>query len=120
MKKTIVLNAKKMEYVDADWGGLTWFANRKLGNSEEMTIGKCVIKTGKSNPKHTHPNCSEVLVVMKGKIEHMIGKDESALMQEGDAISIPAGVSHYAVNTGNEEAVLYIAFSSADRQTKGE
>lgn len=36
-----------------------------------MTAGKCVLKPGAENPLHKHPNCSEVLVVLQGIIEHV-------------------------------------------------
>jgi quercetin dioxygenase-like cupin family protein len=41
-------------------------------------------------------------------------------MGEGDVVTIPPNVWHRATNLGDEDAVLYIAFSSADRQTVGE
>ena len=103
-----------------EWGELTWFANRETGNSTEMTVGRCTLKPGQGNPRHYHPNCSEILVVIKGRISHTSGPDEETEMAEGDAVTIPANVWHCAKNIGTEEAVLFIAFSSADRQTIGE
>ena len=41
-------------------------------------------------------------------------------MNPGDTISIPAGVIHNATNIGDEEAIMVISFSSADRHTIGE
>ena len=46
MNKTILLKAKDAEKIEGQWGNLTWYASRKLGNSTEMTVGKCVIKPG--------------------------------------------------------------------------
>lgn len=103
-----------------EWGELTWFANRPLGNSTELTVGRCILKPGQGNPRHYHPNCSEILVVIKGRISHTSGKDRETEMGEGDAVTIPANVWHCARNIGSEEAVLFITFSSADRQTIGE
>lgn len=103
-----------------DWGALTWFASGPLGNSDDMTVGRCVLKPGCSNPRHFHPNCSEVLVVIKGRIEHTSAGGGVAVMNEGDVVNIPANVRHCARNIGDTEAVLFIAFSSAHRQTVGE
>jgi len=103
-----------------DWGELTWFASRELGNSEDMTAGRCILKPGAGNPKHYHPNCSEILVVIKGRISHTSGENQNTEMGEGDTVTIPANIWHSAQNIGPEEAVLFIAFSSADRQTIGE
>jgi len=103
-----------------DWGNLTWFAGRSLGNSTEMTIGRCLLKPGQGNPRHYHPNCSEILVVLQGRIEHTGPDGQKVEMGEGDTVTIPANIWHHATNIGETEAILFIAFSSADRQTVGE
>ena len=75
-----------------------------------------MIRPGRENPRHYHPNCDEILYVAEGTIEHTSG-DDAFPMNAGDAISIPAGVTHNARNVGQADAVLMIAFSSADRET---
>jgi mannose-6-phosphate isomerase-like protein (cupin superfamily) len=85
----------------------------------EDRFGEAVIKPGQENPRHFHLNCDEVLHVLKGHILHTMG-DKSVEMNEGDTVSIPAGVHHNAKNIGTENAVLAISFSSADRQAVGE
>lgn len=102
-----------------EWGRLVWMVSRALGNSEEMTVGKCFIDPGQANPRHYHPNCDEVLHVLSGTILHTLG-DEEFEMSEGDTISIPRNTLHNAANIGDDEAVLMISFSSADRQVVGE
>jgi len=103
-----------------DWGELHWFASGQIGNSESMTIGKCIIRPGRENPRHQHPNCEEVLHVLSGNISHSIGEDQAFEMRPGDTIAVPVGVMHNARNIGKEDAVLMIAFSSPVRETKGE
>ena len=103
-----------------EWGTLTWYANRELGNSEAITVGRCVLKPGQANPRHYHPNCSEILVVFKGRIQHTNERGDETELNEGDTVTIPANVWHRARNIGDEEAILHIAFSSADRQTVAE
>lgn len=115
-----IISKSRTETIPFDWGSLTWFASRPLGNSEDMTIGRCILKPGQSNPRHYHPNCSEVLVVMKGRIRHTDATGAETEMKEGDVVNIPANIWHRATNTGNEDAELFIAFSSADRETVGE
>ncbi len=99
-----------------EWGTLTWHYSRELGNSETMTAGKCVLNPGCSNPRHYHPNCDEVLRVEQGKIRHTYG-DESFELKEGEMIQIPQDIRHNATNIGTIEAVMFICFSSADRET---
>lgn len=119
-KSIIILPQKQAETTRFAWGHLTWFAGAGPGNSEDMTIGRCVLSPGESNPRHYHPNCSEVLVVMKGRILHTDGEGGETEMNEGDTVTILPRVWHRATNVGNEEAVLFIAFSSANRETVGE
>ena len=102
--------------VAAPWGELTWLASAALGNSDEMTVGRCLIKAGQQNPIHSHPNCEEVLVLLQGRIAHTIENGEQIEMAPGDTITIPAGLPHCARNLGDEDAVMMIAFSSAQRQ----
>lgn len=120
MEGAKVLRAGEAEAAEFDWGKLFWYASGKLGNSEHMTFGKCVIKPGCENPGHRHPNCEEVLHVLSGRILHHVEGSEPFEMGPGDTIALPADLSHYARNTGGEDAVLMIAFSSPDRQALGE
>jgi quercetin dioxygenase-like cupin family protein len=120
MNNPTISPASDAKIVEADWGQLTWYAGAQLKNSEGLTVGKCVIKPGFSNPKHLHPNCEEVLVVLQGKISHTIGAGTEAVLNVGDTITIPQGFLHQARNIGNIDAVLYIAFSSANREVRGE
>ena len=120
MQKATILKADECEVLTTEWGTLTWFASAKLQNSREMTVGRCIIKPGCENPLHSHPNCSEILVVAHGTIMHTIEDGEEVEMKPGDTITLPPNLLHKARNASDEEAVLFIAFSSADRQTVGE
>lgn len=119
-QKIQIVAREKTETIPFAWGRLTWFASQPLGNSDDMTVGRCVLNPGQSNPRHYHPNCSEILVVMKGNIQHTDGRGGDTRMNEGDTVTIPANVWHRATNVGAGEAELFIAFSSASRETVGE
>jgi quercetin dioxygenase-like cupin family protein len=106
--------------MQADWGDLTWWASRSQGNSGTMTVGRCRLKPGQANPRHRHPNCGEVLVVMRGRIAHTAAGGGTVELGPGDSVSIPRGIPHQARNVGAEMAELFIAFDSADRETIGE
>jgi quercetin dioxygenase-like cupin family protein len=98
------------------WGRLEWFVSARIGNSETMTVGVCVLEPGAQNSRHFHPNCDEVLRVLKGRIVQT-WDDQEHEMGVGDVISIPSGVTHNARNIGRETAELAICFSSAYRET---
>ncbi|WP_394216450.1 cupin domain-containing protein [Brachybacterium vulturis] len=100
------------------WGRLEWYVSGAIGNSEKLTVGKCVLDPGQANGRHWHPTSDEVLTVLKGRIVHS-WDDEEFPMEEGDVISIPQGVVHNARNVGEGQAELSIVFSTAHRTTEG-
>lgn len=120
MDQTIVKKSGEALVQKFDWGQLTWFASRELGNSTDVTVGQCRIRPGQANPRHFHPNCSEVLVVLEGRISHSIENDGTVEMAVGDCITVPPHLRHQARNIGDGDAVLMVTFSSADRKTVGE
>jgi quercetin dioxygenase-like cupin family protein len=100
------------------WGRLEWYVSAAIGNSTTMTVGKCVLEPSRQNGRHYHPNCDEILTVLKGRILQS-WDDQSQVMEEGDVVSIPSGVWHSARNIGDEPAELAISFSNAYRETVG-
>jgi quercetin dioxygenase-like cupin family protein len=101
------------------WGRLEWMVSGGIGNSDTLTVGKCFIDPGQQNPPHSHPNCDEVLHVLRGTIEHRVG-DARLLMSAGDTISIPTGAVHNARNLGDATAEFVIIFSTPAREVVGE
>jgi len=112
--------SSQAQHQEFAWGDLTWFANRALGNTDEMTVGRCILKPSASNGRHYHPNCSEILVVIQGRIRHTIANDQEAELNEGDTVCVPPNIRHCATNVGETDAILFIAFSSADRKAVAE
>lgn len=98
------------------WGRLEWHANGALGNSDALTLGRCVLNPGCGNTPHVHPNCVEILRLDYGRIEHSLG-EEWFVMEPGDTISIPVGVPHGARNVGEGEASMTILYDTARRET---
>ncbi len=120
MAKAVVTRLADVKRHEAQWGHLEWYASGALGNSPDMTVGRCVIKPGQSNPRHSHPNCWEVLFVVRGTIRHTISGSEEAEMNPGDSIAVPPGLPHHARNVGKEPAELLISFSTGERKVIGE
>jgi mannose-6-phosphate isomerase-like protein (cupin superfamily) len=119
IREAIVTRRSQNKVEEQPWGRLTWYVSGALGNSETLTVGQALIRPGHENPRHYHPNCDEVLRVVRGRIRHTMG-DRTVEMSEGDTVSIPTGMPHNARNIGTEDAVLDISFSSADRKVVGE
>ncbi len=115
----VVLPRSDVKVEPQPWGSLEWYASRAIGNSAKVTIGQATISPGKQNPVHWHPNCDEVLHVVRGHIMHRVG-DKEYEMRAGDTVVIPEGILHNARNIGTEDAVLAVSFNSADRVAIGE
>ena len=103
----------------ASWGSLQWLASREIGNSQGLTVGRVVIRKGCANRRHRHDNCEEALYLLQGLLEHSIGEDK-VILQPGDVIVIPPGVSHHAVNIGEEDAEAVIAYNAGERHFEPE
>ena len=115
----MVLHAADRKVESQPWGELSFFVNRELKNSDTMTVLQATIRPGQQNPRHYHPDCDEVLVVVHGHIQHTMN-DVTVEMRAGDVVSIPMGAVHNAVNIGTEDAVLIASYNSADRVAVGE
>ena len=63
------------------------------------------------NPRHYHPNCEEVLHVLRGTIIHTMGDDEAEL-GPGDTVTIPANLIPNARTTGATAALLGAGWSA--------
>lgn len=100
--------------IDEDWGSLRWLAGQDIGNAQGMVVGRVIIKRGRSNPRHSHPNCEEMLYLLRGRLEHTVG-DETVITEAGDVIVVPAGVPHVARNIGHDDADMIVAYSAGVR-----
>ena len=116
----IVLPYPQAERLTFEWGELTWFANAALGNTREVTVGRCILNPGMGNPRHYHPNCEETLTVLQGRIRHTGPGGDPLEMNEGDTVTVPPQIWHRAENLGESPAVLLVVFNSALRETIGE
>jgi quercetin dioxygenase-like cupin family protein len=103
--------------VRADWGQLNWLVSDKAMPGAEQTLGVVTIYPGKRNPLHSHPNCEELLYVVSGRCEHLLGEEKCELAA-GNVIRIPRGIRHWARCTSAEPLVAVISFSSGVRLTE--
>lgn len=108
-----ILRATEAERITEDWGVIEWVASRKL-NGSDVTVGRVVIRPGRSNPRHAHHTCQEVLYLLSGTLDHTL-RDVVVRLEAGDTIVVPAGVVHNARNVGGGEAEMIVAYSSGER-----
>ena len=64
----------------AAFGSVHWASRQGDPEGAEMTVGVAVFDAGKSNPRHIHPNCEEVVFVLEG------GYDAQNVSNGGEAV----------------------------------
>ena len=119
MKKRVV-DLEQGDRHEFEWGSITWLHNEGFSGSEELTIGEVIIKAGCSNPMHTHGNCEEALYLLEGELDHTCGDEPSSILKPGSAICIQRGIPHNAKCISSNDARMVVAYSSANREMKGE
>jgi mannose-6-phosphate isomerase-like protein (cupin superfamily) len=87
----------------------------KIDHGSAQTFGVVQINPGQHNALHSHPNCEELLYVLSGTAEHVVG-NKRVTLRAGDLVRVPTGVAHQAFAKGNEPFRAVISYSSGDRQ----
>lgn len=111
----VVQHFDQEEEIKYPWGALRWLMSSKLDKHALQTFGVVEIKAGQHNALHMHPNCEELLYVLSGSCEHVIG-NKRVTLHPGDLIRVPIGVPHQAFVIGNEPLRAVISYSSPDRK----
>lgn len=112
--QVITADAAAARRIETDWGSLSWLAGSDVGNCPELTLGRVVIRRGRSNPRHCHRSCAEVLHLLRGKLEHSIGAG-MVVLSPGDTLTIPPGIFHDAASIGDEDAEMIVAYPTGCR-----
>ena len=118
MKKVAEVSVQRFDTVKEvkyPWGWIRWLMNSQLDSGAEQTFGIVEINPGKRNSLHKHPNCEELLYVVSGSCEKIVG-DKRMVLKAGDIVRIPVGVAHQAITLGNEPMRAVISYSSGNRQ----
>ncbi|KEH16191.1 germin family 3 protein [Medicago truncatula] len=73
------------------------------------------IGEGGSAPMHTHPDATELIILVQG--EFTVGfitptSVYSKVLKPGDLFVVPQGMLHFVLNTGKGVATAYVSFSS--------
>jgi quercetin dioxygenase-like cupin family protein len=84
----------------------------RAAGSDQLVVGRTVLRPGARHERHLHPNCDEFLVVMsgRGEIYTNTGREPS---KAGDVIFTPRGNWHGFDNTGDEDVLLLWGWSGA-------
>jgi len=100
----------------AETGGVTmaWLMEDAIEPGAGLSLARMSVDPGVTSQPHRHPNCTEAIHVLAGRVEQRRG-EQWVELTPGDTILIPAGATHQTRNVGDETAVLMIAYSSGAR-----
>jgi mannose-6-phosphate isomerase-like protein (cupin superfamily) len=96
------------------WGWLGFFSDEASTGIEGVTVGMARIAPGDENPLHVHDNCAEIMLLLAGSIEHVVGVDV-VYLSAGDVLIVPAGMPHHARNVGSDIAEMVVVYNSGRR-----
>jgi quercetin dioxygenase-like cupin family protein len=105
-------SVKEVKY---PWGWIRWMMNSELDPAASQTFGIVQINAGQRNPLHKHPNCEELLYVLSGSFENVVG-DKKVVLHAGDILRIPADTPHQGINNTHEPMRAVISYSLGTRQ----
>lgn len=118
IQKVMQLSVQKFDSVKEakyPWGWIRWVMNSELDPAASQTFGIVEIEPGQRNPLHKHPNCEELLYVLSGSLENIVG-GQRVVLHAGDILRIPADTPHQGINNSNQPMRAVIAYSSGTRQ----
>lgn len=97
-----------------DWGTMTWLIDDEIAPSPGISLAMMTVNPNSISPAHKHPDCTETIHLLSGKITQRRG-DEWIELEQGETIFIQAGLIHQTKTRGSEPARLMIAYSSGSR-----
>ena len=99
-----LIPAAAARQVPYNWGTLTFLADATGGTSPDVSMARVTIQASRRNMLHTHPNCDELLYLIRGRIRHLAGTQWMS-MEPGDTLRIarscPSGAGHQRRRRGN-------------------
>ena len=95
---------------DAESPGLELFdIVDAAGGSHNLKVGEVNVPPMTRVPRHIHTNSEEVIIVLEGEVEALVGSQRMAI-EPGHAVLAPAGVVHGFVNLSESPARLLYVF----------
>ena len=111
----VVQHFDKEEEVKYPFGMIRWLMSSKIDSGSAQTFGIVQINAHQHNALHSHPNSEEILYVLSGSCEHVVG-NKRVTLHPGDLIRVPVGVPHQAFVIGNEPLRAVISYNTGDRE----
>ncbi len=96
------------------WGWLNFVSELETTGVDGVTVGIVRIDADSENPLHIHGNCSEIILLLGGSVEHVVGSEVVGLTA-GDMLIVPPGMAHKARSVGPGPAEMIVVYNSGQR-----
>ncbi|MBA3609203.1 MAG: cupin domain-containing protein [Verrucomicrobiota bacterium] len=85
---------------------------RILDTTERSQSGLLTLEPGESSSEKpsVHKDSDQTLVLLAGELKAEIG-DEKAVLEDGDAVLVPAKTPHRFINTGKSRATTFSVYA---------
>jgi len=93
---------------------IRWLMEDAITEDAGLSLARMTVDPDFTSEAHRHPNCTETIHVLSGRVEQRRG-DDWIEMGDGDTILIREGEIHQTRNIGTETADLMLAYSSGSR-----
>jgi quercetin dioxygenase-like cupin family protein len=103
------INSKDVESVEIEPDVFVRIMVDRSKGSQGIALVRGLMRPGGHLPPHTH-DVEEALTVLQGTALSRIGEDTFNL-KAGDAVLLPANVTHELTNTGDGDLVFVTAFN---------
>jgi quercetin dioxygenase-like cupin family protein len=77
--------------------------------TEALKVGEVTIAPNTRLPRHLHTNTEEVMVVLEGSLDALVGRERMTI-GPGHTVLAPAGTTHGFVNRSDEPARILFIF----------
>ena len=79
------------------WGTMSWLVDDRSVPGIGLSVARMSVAPGATSPAHRHPNCHEVIHLIRGRIEQTAG-DRLHRMAAGDTVVVAPGEVHKTRN----------------------
>ena len=94
---------------------LQWLMDDGIETGAGLSLARMTVEPGTTSEAHRHPNSTEAIHVVSGRIEQRRG-DDWISARAGATVLIPADAAHQTRNIGDETAVLMLVYSTGARE----
>lgn len=106
-----LIDSNQKPTVTFDWGLLKPLVVKDDLETQAISVMHVVVFPGRGHERHNHPEADEVIFVLGGEGEQMVGDREPVPVRAGDSVLIPKGVWHSTFNTGWEPLTVLAIYA---------